>query len=118
VWPEIRAAWGPVLGDLVEARETKIRLSRKLARIYRAEWAEAPASARRGLAQRFVREILGLIGPAVRDAAVARLEALPAERQAAELAAAADRDRVALASAALAPLGRLLDALAAGAGLP
>jgi hypothetical protein len=81
-------------------------------------WAGAAAGARRALAQRLVREILGLIGPAIRHAAVAWLEALPATRQEAELAAAARRDRVALASAALVPLGRLLDLLEAGAGLP
>jgi hypothetical protein len=65
-----------------------------------------------------VREVLGLVGPAVRDAAVAWLDAGPAEWQAAELAAAARRDRVTLARAALAPLGRLLDALESGAALP
>ena len=65
-----------------------------------------------------VREVLGLIGPAVRAAASAWLEASPATRQEAELEAAAQRDRAAVASAALAPLGRLLDALAAGAALP
>jgi hypothetical protein len=49
---------------------------------------------------------------------VAWLGALPTARQAAELDAAARRDRVELATAALAPLGRLLDALEAGAALP
>ena len=65
-----------------------------------------------------VREVLGLIGPAVRAAATAWLEAMPAARQEAELDAAARRDRVALARAALTPLGRLLDGLERGAGLP
>ena len=118
VWPEIMLAWGPVPGDLVEARAAALRLSPKLARVYRAAWAAAPAGARRAVAQRLVREVLGLIGPAVREAAVAWLEALPPARQEAELATAAHRDRVTLAKTALAPLGRLLDALEAGTGLP
>ena len=118
VWPGIHLAWGPVPGDLVETHATALRLSPKLGRVYRSVWADAAAGARRALAQRLVREVLGLIGPAVRDAAVGWLEALPATRQEAELAAAARRDRVALASAALAPLGRLLDLLEAGAALP
>ena len=65
-----------------------------------------------------MREVLGLIGPAVRAAAAAWLEAMPATRQEAELDAAASRDRVALARAAIAPLGRLLGGLERGAGLP
>ena len=118
VWPEMHLSWGPVPGDLVDARGATLRLSPKLARVYRAAWADAPAVARRTLAQQVVREVLGLIGPAVRDAAVAWLEAVPAARQEAELEASARRDRIALARAALAPLGCLLDALAAGAALP
>jgi hypothetical protein len=62
--------------------------------------------------------VLGLVGPAVRQAAAVWLESLPEARQQAELAAAARRDRVALAAAALAPLGRLLDAVDAGTALP
>lgn len=118
VWPGIHLAWGPVPGDLIETRAPALRLSPKLGRVYRSVWADTAAAARRGLAQRLVREVLGLIGPAVRDAAVTWLEALPATRQEAELAGAARRDRVVLASAALAPLGRLLDLLEAGAALP
>ena len=50
VWPEIGLAWGPVPGDLVEARGPTLRLSPKLARVYRAAWAAAPAGgpSRRG----------------------------------------------------------------------
>jgi hypothetical protein len=118
VWPEIVLAWGPVPGDLVEARGATLRLSPKLARVYRSAWGAAPIGARRAVAQRLVREVLGLIGPAVRDAAVAWLEALSPARQERELAAGARRDRLTLAAAALGPLGRLLDALEAGAGLP
>ncbi|HEX2499846.1 MAG TPA: hypothetical protein VHO73_00215 [Methylomirabilota bacterium] len=118
VWPETRLGWGPVPGDLVEARGGTLRLSPKLARVYRCAWVDAPASARRALAQQLVREVLGLIGPSIRAAATAWLEAVPAGRQEAELEAAARRNRVTLAAAALAPLGRLLDALAAGAALP
>ena len=61
------------------------------------------AGERRTLAQQLVREVLGLIGPAVRAAAAAWLEAMPATRQEAELDAAARRDRVALARAAARP---------------
>jgi hypothetical protein len=43
---------------------------------------------------------------------------MPGARQEAQLETAARRDRVTLAAAALAPLGRLLDALAAGGALP
>jgi hypothetical protein len=119
VWPELRLAWGPVPGDLVEARGAALRLSPKLARVYRSAWGRAsPTGGRRVLAQRLVREVLGLIGPAVRDAAVGWLDSLPPARQEAELRAAAHRDRVSLATAALAPLGRLLDALEAGGALP
>jgi hypothetical protein len=118
VWPEIMLEWGPVPGDFVEARGATLRLSPKLARVYRSAWAAAPGGARRAVAQRLVREVLGLIGPAVREAAVVWLGALPPARQETELAAGARHDRVTLAATALAPLGRLLDALEAGAGLP
>jgi hypothetical protein len=118
VWPEFHLAWGSVPGDLVDARGVTLRLSPKLARVYRSAWVDAPDRERRALAQRLVREVLGLIGPAVRDAAVAWLEAGSSERQEAELEASARRNRVTLATAALAPLGRLLDALAAGTALP
>jgi hypothetical protein len=118
VWPGVRLAWGSVPGDLVEAHGTTLRLSPKLARVYRSALADAAPGARRALGQRLVREILGLIGPAVRDAAVAWLEAHDPARQGAELEAAARQDRVTLAKAALAPLGRLLDALESGAALP
>ena len=118
VWPEIDLAWGPIPGDLVEARGSTLRVSPKLARVYRSAWTGAAAGERRALAQRLVREVLGLIGPAVRDAAVGWLLTLDPIRQEAALAAAAQRDRVTLARAALEPLGRLLDALEAGAALP
>ena len=118
VWPGIALGWGPVPGDLVDASGTTLLLSPKLARAYRVRHGALGVSARRTLAQRLVREVLGLVGPAVRAAATAWLEAMPAARQEAELDAAARRDRVALAQAALTPLGRLLDGLERGAGLP
>jgi hypothetical protein len=118
VWPGITLAWGSVPGDFVEGRGPTLRLSSKLARVYRDKRAAAPAGARRAVAQGLVREVLGLIGPTVREAAVVWLVALDPSRQEAELAAAARRDRVRLAQAALAPLGRLLDALEAGTALP
>jgi hypothetical protein len=118
VWPGIALAWGSVPGDLVEGRGPRLRLSSRLARVYREMRAAAPAGARRAVAQRLVREVLGLIGPGVREAAVAWLLALDPSRQEAELAAASRRDRVELAQAALAPLGRLLDGLEAGTTLP
>ena len=94
-----------------------LRLSPKLGRVYRSTWACTPAGARRSGAAAGPRGP-GLIGPAVRAAAAAWLEASPVMRQEAELEAAAQRDRAVVASAALVPLGRLLDALAAGAALP
>jgi hypothetical protein len=118
VWPGMALRWGPVPGDLVEASGATVRLSPKLARAYRSQHAALEAGARRSLAQQLVREVLGLVGPAVRAAAVAWLEDLPPARQAAELDAAARRDRTALARAALAPLRRLLEGLERGAGLP
>ena len=118
VWPEIHLVWGPAPGDLVEGRGATLRLSPKLARVYRAARVDTPPGARRALAQRVVREVLGLIGPAVRDAAVAWLDAVPTAQQEDELEGAARRDRVTLATAALGPLGRLLDALEAGTALP
>jgi hypothetical protein len=66
---------------------------------------------------RRLREVLGLIGPH-REAAVDWLVGLSMARQEEELAVAGQRDRTALAEMALAPLGRLLDALGAGAALP
>ena len=77
VWPGVHLAWGPVTGDLVEAHGAGLRLSPKLAEVYRSAWASAATGARRPLAQQLVREVLGLIGPAVRDAAVAWLAASP-----------------------------------------
>ena len=118
VWRGLTLVWGPTPGDLVEARGTAIRLSPKLARVYRRAWAAAPPPGRRTVAQQLVREVLGLIGPPVRTAAARWLESLPEGRQETALAQAARRDRVQLAQAALAPLGRLLDAVAAGAALP
>jgi hypothetical protein len=118
VWPGIALDWGPVPGDLVAGSGASLRVSPKLARAYRSRHGGLAGKARRTLAQQLVREVLGLIGPAVRAAATAWLEALPPARQEAELDAAARRDRVALARAALTPLGRLLDGLERGAGLP
>ena len=94
VWPGIAIGWGPAPGDLVDASGATLRLSPKLARAYRSRHRTAEASERRALAQELVREILGLIGPAVRAAATAWLEAMPATRQEAELDVAARRDRV------------------------
>ena len=118
VWPELQLVWGPIPGDLVEARGATLRVSPKLARVYRSAWTGAAAGGRRSLAQRLVREVLGLIGPTVRDAAVGWLLTLDPIRQEAALATAARRNRVTLARAALEPLGRLLDALEVGTALP
>jgi hypothetical protein len=118
IWPELRVVWGPVPGDLVESQRATLRLSPKLLRVYRTVRAAAHPGGGRSVAQQLVREVLGLIGPPVREAAASWLEALPVARQEAELVAAARRDRVAVATAALAPLGRLLEAVEAGAALP
>jgi hypothetical protein len=118
VWPGIQLAWGPVTGDLVASRGAALRLSPKLARVYRSAWAGSARDARRALARRMVRDVLGLIGPIVREAAVEWLGGLAPARQEEELAAAARRERAVLAEKALGPLGRLLDALGGGAALP
>jgi hypothetical protein len=118
VWPELTLVWGPVPGDLVEARRGPLRVSSKLPDLYHVARAGTPAAGRRALARDLVREVLGLVAPATRDAAARWLAALTPARQDAELAAAARRDRVTLAQAALAPLRRLLDALEAGETLP
>ena len=120
VWPGIQLTWGPVASDLVESRGMTLRLSPRLARVYRSAWTDAAAApeARRTLARQLVREVLGLIGPAVREAAVGWLEGLPSGRQEEELGNAARRERTQLAGRALGPLGRLLDAVGAGEALP
>jgi hypothetical protein len=118
VWPAFHVAWGPVPGDLVEARDTSVRLSWKLVAAYRALHAAAPPAARRALAQALVREVLGLTGPAVRAAAGAWLEGLSPGRRAAALDAGRRDDRRARAAAASGGLRRLVDALEAGAALP
>ena len=67
VWPGIHLAWGPVTGDLVgDARDRASTLTEARARLP-IRVGRAPATgARRALAQQLVREVLGLIGPAVR----------------------------------------------------
>ena len=118
VWPALRVVWGPVPRDLIEERATTLRLSTALAAVYRAERARRPASARRALAQRLVREILGLLGSPVRRAAALWLEAQAAPRRAILLEEGAGVDRREAAARAAQPLQRLLDALEAGAALP
>ncbi len=118
VWPAFRVAWGRVPRDLVETRGTAIRLSARLSRAYFAERAALPVAGRRGLAQRLVRELLGLVGPPVRQAAAAWLEAETPARRDAHLAAAAALDRRALAAHAAEWLGRLLTALEDDCALP
>ena len=118
VWPGIALGWGPVPGDLVDASGPTLRVSPKLARAYRSRHggprgegaADAgAATGARGPRIGRARRPRGRDGLAGGDA--------PA-RQEAELDAAAGRDRVALAQAALTPLGRLLDGLERGRGLP
>jgi hypothetical protein len=118
IWPGLRLVWGGVPGDLVSVRGEAIRLSPKLLRAYRGVHGAAAPGARRAIARRLVREVLGLVGPGVRALATAWLEALPVGRQETVLDQDRVRDRVAMARAALAPLGRLLDALLGGAALP
>ena len=118
VWPSLTLAWGAVPGDLVHLEGPTLRLSRRLADLYRAEWTATPGVARRPLARRLVRDVVGLLGDPVRRAAARWLEALPAVHQESELARAARLDRLAAAAQALAPLGRLLDVLESGEGVP
>jgi hypothetical protein len=118
VWPELEVTWGAVSRDLVETREARVRLSRGLVRLYRAEAARRPADGRRALARDLVREVLGLVAPAVRQAAAAWLEAEPPARREALVATAGRLDRATLAARAAPALGRLLDALVAGDAVP
>lgn len=118
VWSEVRLVWGGVPGDLVEGAGGTIRLSPKLARTYRAVIGGAPAAARRSIAHRLVREVLGLLGPLVRARAAAWLEGLSSATQAWVLAEGSAADRLARAGAALGPLGRLLDAIERAEALP
>ncbi len=118
VWPELTLVWGPVPGDLVEVRGATLRLSRKLARAYRAAREAPGAGAGRALARRLVQDVVALIAPAVRTRAAAWLEGLAPARQEAALRAAAATDRLALAARAASALGRLLAALEADQGLP
>lgn len=117
-WPAFAVTWGPVSRDLIETRGSTVRLSGRLAETYRGEHARLPASARRPLAQRMVREVLALLGPPVRRAATLWLEAEPPDRRAVHLAKAARVNRREAAVRATEPLGRLLDALEAGGALP
>lgn len=119
VWPEFDVAWGPVVRDLVETRAERVRLSPALARLYLAERDARPdAAERRALAHALVREVLSLLGPSMRQAAAVWLDAQPAGRQAELLEAARHVDRQVAAGRAAVALGRLLDALVAGEGLP
>jgi hypothetical protein len=118
VWPGLRVVWGPVARDLVEARGPTVRLSTGLAQVYRTEWATLPATARRAAAQRLVRTVLGLVGAPARARAAEWLASQAGPRQEALLDEAAGLDRRRLAARAAVALGRLLDALEAGATLP
>jgi hypothetical protein len=113
-WQAFDVGWGPVVRDLVEARGTRLRLSTALASGYRAERAGRTGAARRALAKALVRDVLDLVGPPARAAAVAWLEAQPVDRRAAALEA----DRSHLAVEAARALGRLLDALDGEDALP
>jgi hypothetical protein len=111
VWPSVELAWGPVRRDLVAVRGRRVTLARALPRAYLRRDRD------RALAQRLVREVLDLVGPPVRRQAAAWLEAQPAGRREALLAAAAQADRAALAAAVAGPLMRLVDLLAEGGAL-
>jgi hypothetical protein len=104
--------------DLIETCGATVRLSPRLARAYLTERATLPAEARRSLARRLVREMLGLVGPPVRRIAAAWLEAEPAARQQTHLETTIRLDRGVAAARAVEPLGRLLDALETGEALP
>jgi hypothetical protein len=117
-WPAVPVTWGAVPRDLAAPRGSGVRLAARLAGAYRAERARRPPAKRRALAQQFVRDVLGLVGPTVRAAAAAWLAGEPAARQEQLLAEAARLDRRTLAGEANARLARLLDALVAGRALP
>lgn len=114
VWPALEVVWGTVPRDLVDVRGRTVRLSRALTRCYAAERARLAGAARRTLAQRLVREVLGLLGPPVRRAAAAWLEGEPPSRQQALLDSGAGLDRPAAALGAAERLRPLIDALTSG----
>lgn len=116
VWPALEVVWGTVPRDLIEVRGRTLRLSRTLARACRVE-RERGADPR-ALARLLVADVLALLGPPVRSAAAAWLEAEPGDRQQALLDAARRIDRRVAAAGAAVRLGPLLDGLAAGTALP
>ena len=118
VWPGLRVVWGSVARDLMEARGPTVRLSTGLAHVYRTDWATLPPAVRRAAAQRLVRTVLGLVGAPARGRAAEWLASQTGARQEALLDEAAGLDRRRLAARAALALGRLLDALEAGATLP
>jgi hypothetical protein len=118
VWPELRPVWGTVHRDLVEVRGLTVRLSPAPADAYRIERATRSAAARRAAARDLVRTVLGLVGGPARARAAGWLASQPAPRREALLAEAGAADRRPLAARAAVALGRLLDALEAGAALP
>jgi hypothetical protein len=118
VWPSIDLVWGPVARDLVETRGEGLRVALALARAFAARRAPLDLAARRDLTRTLVRDLLGLVGPPVRTAAARWLAAQSPARQTALLEAASQADRQAAAVRAAEALGPLLDALAAGEGVP
>jgi hypothetical protein len=118
VWPGLEVAWGAVHRDLVESGHGRVRLARVLSRAYQGRRAGLAEEPRRALARRFVRDVLGLVGPPARTAAAAWLESQPAHRQEALLREGAARDRREAARRAAATLAPLVAALASGEALP
>jgi hypothetical protein len=100
--------------DLVARAGTRLTLASSLPRLYRAEAAGLDRRQRRPVARAFVRQVLALVGPPLRQTAAAWLEAQPADRRAEWLAAARTADRGPAVERARAALDCLLDALIAG----
>ena len=118
VWPSLDVVWGPVWRDLIEARGEGLRLALGLVRSFAAMRPSLDGGARRDLARTLVRDVLGLVGPPVREAAARWLAAQSPPRQAALLEAASQADRQTAALHAAEALAPLLDALTAGEGVP
>ena len=102
--------WGAVPGDLVRARDKRIRLSSRLREAGATSLrSAAPGRERAEQALRFVLEVARLLGPEVRGRAQALLESLPSLEQARRLEAAAEESEALDES-----VGRLIALLARG----
>ena len=114
----LRLEWGPVAGDLVEARGERLVVSLSLPRLFRFKLeAHQEMGQRLSLALEFAAEVAKLLGPAVRAHAQAALASLPESKQRAALELAAATSETA-ASTLRSSLDQLVRGLLSGADLP